>query len=166
MPEDSDKNRRVNTTGALFKNQLGEMLKAGISAANGEELEQDYHEGEGSHMNFEGFPKEYFTKRLEFKDKIDLVLDKKEVTLPELAIDLGISMEELNLCIKKNVLPKEEVLKKLADYSSYPIDFFKAPPMMDATKNNHKRNVIIAVSLVIIITLIVIYSIIHITVFM
>ncbi|RIA66487.1 hypothetical protein EI71_01598 [Anaeroplasma bactoclasticum] len=161
MPNDEHEDRRLNSTGALFKTQLSEMLKNGISVANGKDIEVDYHEGKGSKKDYSNYPKEFFTESLDFKGKIDLILKKKEITLKDL--EIIIEDKELKKFYKDNTLPKEEVLIKLSNYSGYPISFFKEKPMMETTKNNHKRNVIIAVVLLTILIFVIVFSALYIT---
>lgn len=150
MPEEDNNLRRANTVCTLRRGNPAELMRSKLGAANGEEPEMDYHEGKGSQKSYEGYPKEFFTESLDFKDKIDLVLKKQGITLEELAIKGSIDKEELKECYLKNKIPNNEILEGLSKVSTYPVSFFKAPPMMDTTRKNHKRNVIIAIILLII----------------
>lgn len=156
MPDDEREDRRLNSTGALFKTQLSEMLKNGISVANGKDIEMNYHEGAGSDKDYSNYPKEFFTEALDFKGKIDLILKKKEITLQEL--EVYVETKELKDYYKNNTLPKEEILKKLSEFSGYPVQFFKDKPMIQTTKNHHRRNIIIAISILVIVILIIVFG--------
>ena len=147
MPEEDNKMRRANTVATLRRGSPAELMRSKIGAANGEEPEMDYHEGKGSTKSYEGYPKEFFTENLDYKGKIDLILKKKELTLVELAINCNQDKEKFKEYYLNNKIPTSDVLEKLSQVSGYPVSFFKAPPMIDTTKKNHKRNVIIAIIL-------------------
>ncbi len=159
MPNNENGDRKINSTGGLFRTQLSEMLKNGISAANGEDIEADYHEGKGSGKDYSNYPKEFFTESLDFKGKINLILDKKEITLDEL--EAIIETKELKKYYKDNTLPKEEILIKLSNYTGYPVDFFKAAPMGLITKRHHRRNVILAICLLVLVISVAVFGIVY-----
>jgi hypothetical protein len=148
MPEEDHGARKNNTVGTLWRNQPAELMRNNLAYANGEEIESDFHEGSGSKKEYDKYPKEYFTKSLTFKDKIDLILQYKEITIGELAIAIKISKEELLEYCKQDKIPKDNILIALSNISGYPVSFFKEKSMIATTNSHHRRKVIIAIMLV------------------
>lgn len=153
MPEEDYEARKNNTVGTLWKNQPAELMRNNLAYQNGKEIESDFHEGCGSKKEYDKYPKEYFTKILTFKDKIDLILKYKEITIEELAIAIKISTEELLEYYNQNKIPKDDILMELSNISLYPVSFFKEKSMIDTTNTHHRKRVVIAILLLIIVIL-------------
>ena len=145
MPEEDYEARKNNTVGTLWRNQPAELMRNNLAYQNGKEIESDFHEGCGSKKEYDKYPKEYFTKILTFKDKIDLILKYKEITIEELAIAIKISKEELLEYYNQNKIPKDDVLIELSNISLYPVSFFKEKSMIDTTNTHHRKRVVIAI---------------------
>ena len=155
MPEEDHEARKNNTVGTLWRNQPAELMRNNLAYANGKEIESDFHEGSGSKKEYDKYPKEYFTQSLTFKDKIDLILKYKEITIGELAIAIKISKEELLDYYNQNKIPKDDILMELSNVSSYPVSFFKRKSMIESTKSNHKKKIILSIVLITIFVIIV-----------
>ena len=153
MPEEDYEARKNNTVGTLWRNQPAELMRNNLAYQNGKEIESDFHEGSGSKKEYDKYPKEYFTKSLTFKDKIDLILKYKKITIEELAIAIKISTEELLEYYNQNKIPKDDILMELSNISLYPISFFKEKSMIDTTNTNHRKRVVIAILLLSIVIL-------------
>lgn len=162
----ANEDKRLNTVGTLLNKSQAELLRTKIGDANGEDYETNFHEGLGSNEDFNGFPKEFYTENLDFKGKIDLILKKKEITIQELALEIKIQKEDLKRYYEKNIIPNDEVLSLLSSYSGYPIAFFKMKSMIEKTKNNHKRNLIIGFSILFIVLFIIVFGIVYISLFL
>ena len=162
MAEEDNKARRMNTVSTLMRSHHpAELMRSKIGDANGEEPEMDYHEGKGSRKNYEGFPKEYFTGILDFNAKINLVLEKKGLMIDELAREIKTPKTELLKYMKKNIIPNDFILLELERISGYPIEFFKAPPMVEVTRKDHRKKVIISIVLVSVVISLVIFAFIY-----
>lgn len=162
MPEEDNSARRTNTVSTLMKSgSAAELMRSKLGAANGSEPEMDYHEGKGSQKSYEGYPKEFYTEKLDFKGKIELILRKKEITMTELITSLKIDKTTFKEYYEKNRIPKNDVLEKLSEFSGYPVSFFKAPPMEDTTKGNHKKKVILSILLVLIVLGVLVFALVY-----
>ena len=155
MPEEDVEARKGNTISTLWRNQPAELMRNNIANLNGKEIESDYHEGKGNLEDYSKYPKEFFTMNLSFKDKIDLILKYQEITIEELAIAIKISKDELLEYYNQNKIPKNDILMELSNISSYPVSFFKRKSMIESTKSNHKKKIILSIVLISIFVIIV-----------
>lgn len=162
MAEEDNKARKMNTVSTLmYSRHVGELMRSKLGDANGDEPEMDYHEGKGNNKNYEGFPKEYFTECLDFNAKIKLVLEKKGLMIDELAREIKTPKAEILDYMKKNSIPVDFILVELERVSGYPKEFFKAEPLVEVTKKDHRKKIIISFVLLGIVLAIIIFSIVY-----
>ncbi len=123
MPENRDDFKNVMP----IRNLPG-MLRSRINEANNGGLTPSTTAGQdGSNLN--GYPKEFFERDMLFKDKIQLILNEKEITLSDFANKVEIDQDLLKKLMDKDKLPKYKVLEKIAEFSGYSVEFLKSKPV-------------------------------------
>ena len=115
------------------KRNTAGLIRSRISEANNSYLYPSVDEGKQTNIELEKFPKEFFEGNMKLKDKINLVLNDKSISFSTLANTLKLSDDKLKIFIDKEKLPKS-ILKRLADYSGYPMEFFKCKSLESLLK--------------------------------
>lgn len=138
------KNENKDELRLMPKRNPQEFFRKRIGELNNQSIEMDYHVDKDHSIDYTGFPTEYFTKPMNYSDKIDLVLEKKGISLNELLLELSISKEEL-------YSKKDYVLEKLALFSSYPKAFFEIESFINTAKKEHLKKVIISVTIILLV---------------
>ena len=138
------KNTNKDELRLLPQHNRQEFFRKRIGELNGKGIEMDYHEGkDDSNIDYSNFPKEFFLYPMTYKDKINLILEKKEITIGELAREISFSKEEIEN-------PNKKVYEALANFSSYPIEFFTAKPIQNIVKTSNIKRWVIGISIVVI----------------
>lgn len=138
------KNENNEELKLLPKRNPQEFFRKRIGELNNSPVEMDYHEGKSSKKDYTGYPAEYFTKPMTFKDKVDLVLEKKNISIEDFCFELAIKKEDA-------YTSTVEYIDNLSKYSGYPKEFFLAESFVDTAVKAHRKAVILSIILVIVI---------------